>query len=194
MIAVMRGSPPDVRAAEFEIEYEDVFHLKNLYKRIYDWFISEGWRAADTGEPKDFEVLYSDRTRGEATEHHMWWRAYKDQSRFIRYFLKVDIQTLNMRKTEVIHKGHKFGTNRGDVIIRVVSYVQIDYNNEWEKHPVLKYFKDIFRRRMYLDNIQKEKRDLYLSTYRLHTTIKQYLQFKPTTQDWGRSFHPEKGI
>jgi hypothetical protein len=186
----------DIPACKFEIEYEDVFHLKNLYKRIYEWLVDEGWKAAD-GNDENYESLYWERIKqNETQEHHIWWRAYRipEDNSYYRYFLKIDFQTLNMKKIEVMHRGQKFGTHRGDVIIRVQAYLQLDYNGTWEKGGLMKSLHPWFRNRIYFKEREDYKRDLYRIAYRLHTMIKQYLQFKPTMADWGRSFHPEKGV
>jgi hypothetical protein len=185
----------EIQAAKFEIEHEDVYHLKNMYKRVYEWLIDEGWTAAE-GDDTNFESLYWERTKqNESQEHHIWWRAFRKpaDNAYYTYFLKIDFQTLNMRKTEIMHKGQKFGTNKGDLIIRVESYLQLDVGDNWSKSFITRPFERWFRERFYRDKILSYKRDLYLTTYRLHSTIKQYLQFKMGV-DWGRSFHPERGV
>jgi hypothetical protein len=194
------GKDKEILVADFEIEYEDVFHLKNLYKRMYEFLVDEGWLAADSADGDAiYETLYWERQKpNESQEHHIWWRAYRlpEGSPYIAYFLKIDYQTLNMKKLEIMHKGQKFGTNKGDVILRVRSYLLLDYNNQFEKKKssILGYLDPWFRKRMYLGEIKMFKKDCYAATYRFHTMIKQYLQFKPIVADWGRPFHPERGV
>ena len=191
------GDPNDIRVCIFEIEHEDVFHLKNLYKRMYDWMVDEGWKAAE-GDDQNYETLYWQRDRpGDAQEHHIWWRAYRvpEGNRYYRYFLKIDFQTLNMKKVEVMHKGAKFGTNKGDVILRIEAHLQLDYKNEWSKSTITRLFSQKFKERVYHEEIESYRKDLYAATYRLHTMIKQYLALKPIIMDWGRTFHGEnKGL
>ncbi|MBN2142079.1 hypothetical protein JW711_01995 [Candidatus Woesearchaeota archaeon] len=189
------GDDRDILACKFEIEHEDVFHLKNLYKRIYDWMVEEGWAATDGGD-KNYETLYWERERpGGIKEHHIWWRAWMTPqgNSYYRYFLKLDYQTLVMKKSEVMSQGMKFSTNKGDVIIRIEAWLQLDYQNKWGK-SFLGRWDQWFRKRYYLDNVLKYKQDLYSDIYRLHTMIKQYLQLKPIKADWGRPFHPTRGV
>ncbi|MBN1792254.1 hypothetical protein JW826_01060 [Candidatus Woesearchaeota archaeon] len=191
------GNERDILACEFEIEHEDVLHLKNMYKRIYDWLVDEGYTAAD-GPDQIYETLYWERTKPTgAQEHHIWWRAFLTprDNRYYRYFLKIDYQTLNSKKMEVMRHGQKFGTNKVDLILRIQAWLQLDYNDEWQKSFILSRFDKWFRTRFYLDNIYKYKKDLYKDTYRLHTMIKQYLKLTSIAADWGRPFHhPEKGV
>jgi len=185
----------DILATRFEIENEEVFHLKNLYKLVYEWLNDEGFLSVDTGDDK-IESLYLDRTSGSGEkEHQIWWRAVQTPrgNKYYRYFLKIDWQTLYMKKIEIMHKGQKFGTNKGDVIIRIEAWLQLDYDDNWRSSKFLNFFDRWFRERFYLEKIKSYKHDLYLTTFRLHNTIKQYLQLKAPT-DWGRPFHPPKGI
>jgi hypothetical protein len=196
----LRNDPDrDIPYGQFEIEYEDVFHMKLLYKRLYEFLVDEGWKAADSdGADTNFETLYWERSNsaGDAKDSHIWWRCFRipEGNPYYRYFLKVDIQTLQIRKVEVMHKGQKFATNKGDVIIRVAGYLQLDYKNEWQNSSLLKPFDNWFRERIYHKEVEDYKKDLYKAVYRVNTFVKQYLQLKNSTTDWGRAFHPEKGI
>jgi len=189
------GDERDILATKFEIENEEVFHLKNLYKLVHEWLGDEGFNAVDTPDDK-FETLYMDVTKASGDkEHHIWWRTVMvpRNNNYYRYFLKIDWQTLNVKKIEIMHKGQKFSTNKADVIIRVEAWLQLDYNDKWKDSAILRFFDKWFRRRFYLEKVQSYRDDLYATAFRLHTTIKQYLQLKAPV-DWGRPFHPEKGV
>jgi hypothetical protein len=190
------GDDRDILATKFEIENEEVFHLKNLYKLIYEWLDEEGFKAVDGKADDKIESLYRDTTTGDgAKEHLIWWRSVQvpRDNNYYRYFLKIDWQTLYIKSIEIMHKGQKFKTNKGDVIIRIEAWLQLDYRDKWKNHPFLRIFDRWFRERFYLEKIKSYKHDLYLTTFRLHQTIKQYLQLKAPV-DWGRPFHPEKGV
>jgi hypothetical protein len=190
------GNSLDKPVAKFEIEHEEVFHMKNLYKRIHEWLEDEGFVSTDAGDDK-IETLYWERgfPDGSAVEHHIWWRAVNvpKSNKYYRYFLKINYQTLKMKKIEIMHKGQKFSTNKGDVILRIESWLQLDYNDNWKKTSITRRFERWFTERFYKENIESYKRDLYRLSYRLHTAIKQYLELK-MTDDWGRPFHPERGV
>jgi hypothetical protein len=193
--------PSDKLIVKFELEHEDVFHLKNLYKRIYEWMVDEGFVAAENPYAIDgagdtyYETLYWERTKPNDTqEHHIWWRGIDlpRGNHYYRYFLKVDYQTLNCKKIEIMHKGQKFGTHKCDVILRIEAWLQLDYRQDWNKNPVTRFFERWFKERFYLADWKKYKDDLYLEAYRLNSAIKQYLEFKAVV-DWGRPWHAERG-
>jgi len=188
-----QGDERDVLVAKFEVEFEETFHFKNLYKLIKEWLDVEQFEDIDGGQP---EHLYFERvTATGSKEYHIWWRTmlipYKNS--YYRYFLKIDYQGLNMKSSEVMQQGMKFKTDKGDLIIRVDAWLQLDYNNQWKDHPILKHFDSWYRRRIYKNKIELLKVDFYKIAYRLNNTIKQYLKLK-TSYDMPKPFHPEKGV
>jgi hypothetical protein len=116
-------------------------------------------------------------------------------STYYRYFLKIDFLTINMKSIEVMHQGYKMKTDRGDITIWIESWLQLDYKDEWKDATFLKskFIQNLFRNRIYKEQIESHKVDLYKITYRLQNTIKQYLKLK-TLYEMPRPFHPEKGL
>ena len=187
----------NILVSQMEIENEDTFHMKNLYKLIHDWLIEEGFKTIyDDPEDENPEIFYLERILGTGVkEHRIWWRCLKvpQKSGYYRYFLKIDFMTLNMKSIEVMHQGHKMKTDRGDCVIRIWAYLQLDYNEKWRNSPFLMRFDKIFRNRLYKEQIEAYKIDLYKATYRLQNVIKQYLKLK-TLYEMPKPFHPEKGL
>lgn len=181
--------------AEFEIEHEDTFHLKNIYKLIFEWFSTNKFVSLENNDDK-IETLYWHRVLANGNvEHHMWWRAHyipKD-TKWYKYYLKLDWQTLNMGKTKVTHKGQQLGTNQGDLILRCKAYLMLDYNREWRDHSILKNFDTWFIKRIYKKKIDFLKTDLWVKTYKLQDVIKTYMKLK-TPAEMPKSFHPDLGL
>lgn len=189
----------DFLVARLEIENEETFHLKNLYKMIHDWLIEEGFKTIYYDiDPADEnpEIFYLERILGTgAKEHRIWWRCIKTpgKSKYYRYFMRINFLTLNMKSIEVMHQGHKMKTDRGDCVITIEAWLQLDYNKEWRDHSFLKHFDNYFRRRVYKAQVESYKIDLYKASYRLQNVIKQYLKLK-TLYEMPKPFHPEKGL
>ena len=182
----------NLKAAYFEVEYEEVFHLKELYKRIYEWF---GLWGYDTIDPKgEAESLYMERTMANgAQEHHIWWRWEKTINSFVKYFIKFDFQTLNMNKIEVMHEGKKAKTYKGDVIFRAEAWVMLDWKDEWKDHWLLKHFENWYLKRWFKDKKEAHKKQLWFELYSLEEMIKQYLTLN-NLFDQPEMFHPPKGL
>jgi hypothetical protein len=195
-LGLRAGDERDVFSAKWEIENESTFQFKQLYKIMYEWLLEEGWEDQRCPGNKNFEYLYYERTlQHGGQEHHIWWRCafYLYGNRYFRYVMNVDFQTLDMQKAEVMHKGHKFKTYKGDLILRVESYVQCDYRNEWQKHWLLKHFDKVFRHRIMKEDIELYKKELYNTTYRFEQFVKHFLKLK-NPFEMPESYHPQLGI
>jgi hypothetical protein len=194
-----RFEPKDketMQIAEFELEKEDVFHLKNLYKLIYEWFMMHGFTSLDASKDDKIEKLYWQRILPNGnSEHHIWWRTEKipNKNNYYKYVIKFDFQTLNMGKTDIVSRGQKIGTNKGDVILRCRAYLVLDYNRWWRNHSILKLFYGLWKRYVFRDRIEHLKTDLWVTTYKLEDVIKQYLNMK-TPHEMQKPFHPELGV
>ena len=183
----------DILVTRFEIDVEDTFHFKNLYKMIFNWMPTEGFISAGGKQP---EVYYWERRFANgASEHQIWWRFMKvpDNNSYYRFYLKVDFQSLNMQGAETTYDSKKVKTNKGEVIIRVQAWLQLDLNNEWEKAPLLKYFERMFRNRIHLQQIEQYKATLEGMTERLRNNIKQYLELQMPYQPQ-KGFWAERGV
>ena len=191
----------NILVAQLEIENEETFHMKNLYKLMHDWLIEEGFKDLYDGDNP--EILYLERILGTGfKEHRIWWRCLRTpgKSEYYRYFIKVDFMTLNMKAIEVMHQGHKMKTDRGDAVIKIWAYLQLDCQYDpitkkggWRGSPFLMNFDKIFRNRVYKAQIESYRIDLYKTSYRFQNIIKQYLKLK-TLYEMPRPFYPEKGL
>ena len=182
----------DIKTAYFEVEYEDVFHLKELYKRCYEWFLMWNYESLEGDDVP--ETLYFERiNQAGAQEHHIWWRWQKKINHYVKYFIKFDIQTLNTSKVEIMHKGKKAKTNKSDIIFRVEAYVMLDWQEEFQKDGLLKHVDRWFRRRWYRQEREAHKKRLWFEAYNLEDSIKQYLNIH-TAFDLPEPFQPNKGL
>ena len=196
----------NIQVTFFEIENEETFHMKNLYKLMREWLIEENFTDMYGEDPSasNQEALYLERlfTTG-SKEHRIWWRCFKYprnlsptegmSKSFYRYYLKIDFMTLNMKSIEVMHQGHKMKTDRGDVIIKIWAFIQLDFRGDFARSPFLTRWWRMFRYRIYKAQVESYRIDLYKITYRLQNIIKQYLKLK-TLYEMPKAFHPEKGV
>jgi len=195
LVGLRQGSPKDILVASFEIEHEEVLHLKEFYKYLHDYICTdEGFKSYwDDDKP---ETLYWERQNATGNrEHQIWWRFYQypNENKYYRIILKLDFQTLNVGKKEIMRNNQKFKLDEGDIIVRVQSYVQLDYNEEWKDHWLLKHFDETFRSRIYKSQIDMIKLDLYKTTYRINNIIKQFLQLS-TVPGLPPAWQPAKGM
>ena len=182
----------NVQTAKFEVEYEEVFHLKELYKRCFEWFML--WNYTDLEGGNVPETLYLEViNQAGAQNHHIWWRWQKVINKYVKYFIKFDIQTLNSKSVEIMHKGKKAKTNKTDVIFRVEGWVMLDYEDQWKGHWLLKYVDRRFSKRWFRQEKEAHKKQLWFEVYNLEDSIKQYLELHGPAER-PEPFHPNKGL
>jgi hypothetical protein len=185
----------EMKVAVFEIENEETFHLKELYKYLHDYLIEEENFVSLWGDDKPEVFFLEKQSSTGSREHHIWWRYlyYPNNSEYLRYVIKIDFQSIAMGKKEVIKDGQKLKLDSGDLIIRVQSFLQLDYKNEWKDHFILKRFDRVFRHYVYKSQIDFYKLDLYKTTYKIQNKIKQFLQLA-TYGTVVPAWQPEKGM
>ena len=177
----------------FEVEFENVFHFKNLYKMVHEeWMPKWGFESyGGRGEP---ETLYFDKTLDSgAKEYHIWWRMQRVENAYFKFFIKLDFQGLNMTTVEVMHEGKKVKTNRGDMIIRIEAWLLLDYQDEWAKHGILKRFKKKFQGFWHRKMVEQKRKDLIVVAYDLQNSIKQYFELQ-TPYDLTHNMWRPKGF
>ena len=73
----------------------------------------------------------------------------------------------------------KKGIYKGEVEIWVSSYIEFDYGGNWSNHPVLKFFNQIFPKRIFRkDLFEIKKRELYREIYLLQNFMKHWFKIK----------------
>lgn len=180
----------------WEIEHEDVFHLKNLYKYMHKWLIEKKYLSVD-GDKEKFETLYFHKVLNNGNvEHHIWWRVQKtpDKNPYLKYFVRLDFQTLNMAKHKTDGRGVKgLGTNKGDLIIRCTGWLMLDYDRSWRDNKYFSIIHRMFLRRIYRKQVEYYESRLYGELYELQSMIKQYMNLK-NPYERPKSFHPDLGL
>ena len=181
---------------EFEIEYEDIHHFKNLYVLMYTWLIDHGFESENEGMGDKFETLYFEKVhQNEAKEHHIWWRTKKRlKSDFFDYKIRIDFQTINLKSTKVMKEGDKVNTNVGDSIIRGKSTLIMDKHDYFKKNKLLKLIEHRYINFWGKTRIDEHYDELQNLSFKLKDTIKQYLELHTSGSEKEPFYFPPKGI
>jgi len=174
------GDSRNVKAAEWELEYEDVFHFKNMYKMIHKFLEEEGWQDPDDGGPNWEKYYYEKVMPHGAKEYRIWWRVvfYPNKNPYVRYFLKLDYRGLNFEKASKVVDGNKYKSNKGNPTINCEAWVQLDYNDLFKNNKLLQPFERFFRQRVYKKYYEQHKKVLQIMAYRINRKFKLYLGLK----------------
>lgn len=168
-------------AAAFRLKYRDVFNLKNFYRMVHEWLKEKDWKAADGSEDHYEIFVYEKHDEAGFREIHVWWRPEKGfapDGKFYKWKLKIDFKCLYLKSAEIMWQGKKLKVEKGELEMKIRSYVELVGLKEWKKHPILKYFANVYWRRIMWGDLMKIKMLLYRETYELQDSMKAFLQMK----------------
>lgn len=170
-----------IDAAECRVRYRQELHLKNFYIMLHDLFIEEGWvKRVDADWPEHY-FLVKEEARG--TEMWIWWRFKKipgdHPNTYYRFNLDIFWHVTGSKEIEVMKAGQKFKTTNSDLELVFTSKLEIDYKHEdgkgWRDHPVLKHFNEMMYKRIWKNNLERKRDELYRETYRIQEVVKKFL-------------------
>ncbi len=190
---------------EQKIKYSDVFSLRNLYIMLHQMLTEEGWRGlGGDDDHSDIEVLYSENVyqkgihRG-GKEVWFWWRAFKNwegkNSGYFRNFLDIDAHVVYLQAFETVHQGKKLNVQKGEIEMFFRARIESDIGEHpWEHHWFLKHLKHIYEHRWIKEEIEKQEKELWRETYRIHHKVKTYLQLRTFGPQVPMFFTPKVGF
>jgi len=107
--------------------------------------------------------------------------------------INIDFHALNLKEVEVMHEGQKVKTNYGQIKILVQAIIETDYEKSWQGHWFLKFFNEVFWKRIFWRNMEIHRKEVYKDAYNLQEEIKKYLEMQSTTPD-KKGFFPVRGL
>ncbi|MFH1589096.1 MAG: hypothetical protein ABIB43_00835, partial [archaeon] len=174
---------------------EDVFHFKHLYRLAHEFLEENEWEDPEGGDK--WEYFYFERIIpvSNLREHRIWWRVQyiPHESQYIRYLMKIDFRTLMMKSHEVVVDNQKYKTWKGDLILNCECWLQLDYQNKWSEHWLLKHLEKFFWERIYKKYWEAHKLEAYNKAYEFNNELKRFLKMKTPLRE-RKGFRGEKGI
>ncbi len=165
--------------APIRIKYKDVFEFKPFYESLHEWLQHYGW--TDVDDKKDhWETIYAERIdRNGGKEIWISWRTFRNaEGAPFRYYLDFNFHLLGITTTEVVKEGMKLKVNKGEMELHINAVIEKTYEEDLEKIPIIGKFKDLFNKRVYRQEYEERKKELYQETYVLQNFIKQWFKLK----------------
>ena len=186
---------------EFELKTAKVFHMKNLYKFVYEYLLEEGYRASMVEDDSDeYPETYYDEWR--LPEGHMerriWWRFVmnpefhaRPHTRY-RYYVDLNFRNLWLKNIETVVGKRKVRAQDGEISIVVKAYLKI-LDDDIVKHAIMKYFSYFFRRRWIKQIREGYRDDLRHRMRKFQDAVKDFMAVV-TYEDDQKNFHLERGL
>ena len=163
-----------------KIKYKDIFDLKLFYKALHEWLLEHEWGDVD-GDADHWESYYGEKVdQGGAKELWFYWRMKKaapDKKELV-YHLDMNFHCLGLVTKEIIKDGKKMKANKGEVEMFIIPWIQPLYEKKFREHPILGSLLNLFKKRIYDENIEIAKKEFYQEAYTLNNFIKQWFKLK----------------
>jgi hypothetical protein len=119
-----------------KLKHKSFFNYTDLYNFSYNWLKNEQYLVS---EDEYLEKLTS------AKEIQIKWKAMRKVSDYYRFIIKVKWHILGMTDVEAEDaSGKKTKTNKGDLTMEFEAFLERDYENNWDKHPLWKMMRAIY--------------------------------------------------
>ena len=188
--------------SKWELRIKESFNLKELYKRLHNFFLEEGYGDLASGKD-DFESFYYERTNLDNTvDHKIWWRAKKLAKSpghdNIMFWVAMDITTVRMTKKEVMIDGKKISLDNGEVKIEFNLWIDFEGNEADWKFLDGNFFFKYFRRKMHtkfnrkIESLAKGEANVFSDD--VYTLIQVFTGTRPESDRSRKDFVRVKGI
>ncbi len=164
------------------VVYEGVFHLKTVYRSAYEWIQERGWRSYENDNK--FETLYAEERATADKKLWMWWRLQKasltpaPDNAYFHYFMNVNFLLVYLVDVEVVKDGKKIKCQRAEIDIQIKPWIELDYQDKWAKHPILKNFNRLFVERIWKNDIEKKEDRLLGEAYQFQGMLKKMFELQ----------------
>jgi len=166
-----------IQCARWKFEVRDVLNLKFIYTMLHDWLTEEGWAPR---EDTDFPETYYTQRENPKFGKEVWvrWRLEKKpeaaKGKFFHYTMDLNWKLIGWKDTEIVYKGQKMKTDRGEFEMECIGNLVIDKEQAWES-SWFRNIKEIFVKRTYRDAIVMHRKIIYTDVYRLRDLVMSFL-------------------
>lgn len=139
----------EISITKSQINHSGIFSFGDLYKLLYETMKNMGYVV--------IENAYKLKKGAEGDEVEIDWDCYKTIDDYTRFRVNIHIFIAGLSKVQVkLSNGTSVKRDNGKIMIGFSAFVQTDYLNKWETHPLLKFLKGVYDYYIY----RKEFQDL----------------------------------
>jgi hypothetical protein len=172
--------------------YKGIFSFDHIYEMAHDFLIENGFVDIDFpqsgGKPDFFEHRYLEKGHP-VTGYWIDWKTQKmiEGNTYYRYIMDIKFQGIAITQVEVMEAGQKVTRHKGELDIFIEAKVETDYKGEWQKHWLLKHFRNAYDKKIMKEEFTSmHEETLYKYMYRLEAVLKRYFKMM------GGELSPEK--
>jgi len=121
-----------------KVKFKGIFDFKELYRFLYTYLVDNGYFVV--------EKEYTEKNNQNGKEVVVKWDARRKISDYFRFYIKVNWRIIGMKDADVEKNGEKLTLNKGDNEVEIVSIIEKDYENKWDKNEFAKFLRGVYDR------------------------------------------------
>jgi hypothetical protein len=143
------------------VEKKGVVNLADLYSLMKKWL-----------EKRKYAVIEKEYTDEGVEEKKLSikWVAEKEVDDYTRFVIEVgvkgDVKNVELKKKKAV---------KGVITVKFESYLEMDYRENWENSPIVKFFRGIYDKLALGNRFSRFTKELKEETYDLYYEVKSYL-------------------
>lgn len=152
---------------EGKVVHAGIFDFKSTYNFLYDLFTQYDYVV--------IEQKYSEKIKAEGKELEILWLCLRKISDYFRFRIKVRIFIIGMASVEIMRENIKIKRDKGEIEIKIASYLEKDYENRWESNPVTKFLRGIYDKYIIKTKIEAYENTIATEVDEILSQLKAYL-------------------
>ncbi|MEM4152647.1 MAG: hypothetical protein QXK80_00795 [Candidatus Pacearchaeota archaeon] len=152
---------------ESKIVHAGIFDFKTIYNFLYDLFTYYNYVV--------IEQKYSEKIKAEGKELEILWLCLRKINDYFRFRIKVRIFIVGMSSVEVVRENVKVKRDKGEIEVKIASYLEKDYENKWETNPVTKFLRGIYDKYIIKSTIEAYEDAVASEVDEILSQLKSYL-------------------
>lgn len=155
--------PPSLK-----LKQKAIFNFDELYKAMFRWFELYHY---------DFhEREYRDSVEPSGKHIEVRWYAEKKIDDYVKFAIEFDYLILGLQDIVIEREdGRKTKTNKGEVTIRITTYLLKDSENKWNKGPMIRFMRAVYDRFIIRTRLEGYEFELYNEIHKLIAEAKAFL-------------------
>jgi len=147
--------------------YEGLLNINDFYLVIDKWLREKGY---DKCEKRNSEQVYKD---GRQIELELEpWKKITDYARIV---INMTFWMSNLKEVQVKKDKYTIKMMQGKVTVRMIAYLDTDYEGMWEGKPVFYLFRHIIDKWVYRVDVRKYESAVADDAFHLYNTMKSFL-------------------
>ena len=127
----------EVSITKSALKHVGTFSFGDFYRLMYETFKTMGYIVIEN----DYKI----KKGAEGDEVELDWDAYRTIDDYTRFRINVHVFIVGLTKVQMkLSNGATVSRDKGDVKVTISAFIQTDYLNRWETHPLLKFLKGFY--------------------------------------------------